>query len=130
MTIIISTNQELIKELKAQLSSDTPRIYAKNTEEAEKHEDLDIKILSVMEYQEMYNNYQIYPFSPYFSYSIEDIEEFSAANHLALWGSKFFHDSLKEVGMETRFVNLDHEADDEQIEETVESILDSLEYRD
>ena len=128
--IIISTNQELISELKSQLGSNTPRIYTKNTAEAEKYDEFDIEVLSVMEYQEMDNNYQIYPFSPYFAYNIEDIEEFSASNHLALWGSKHFADSLKEAGMEARFVNLDHKANDEKIEEVVEDVLDSLEFRD
>ena len=128
--IIISTNINLINELKSQISSETPRIYSKNKAEAQKYNDLDIEVLSVMEYQEMHNNYQIYPFAPYFAYSIEDIEEFSTSDHLPLWGSKHFYDSIKEVGLEAQFINLDHEANDEQIQEKTEEIIVSLESGD
>ena len=128
--IIISTNEKLINELKSNLSCGTPRIYSKNKAEARKYKDLDIKVLSFIEYKELENNYEIYSFSPYFSYNIHDIEEFSASSHLALWGSKHFADSLKEAGMQVRFINFDHEADDEQIQEKAEEILDSLDSGD
>lgn len=87
-------------------------------------------VIGKKEFEAMKDNYDIYQFSNYFAYSIEDIEEFAAADHLVLFGTGDLSDALRLCGLETKYIRIPGTWDDAQVEERVEEILDSLEFRD